>query len=181
MEQNDYQKDFENIENKTKYTIIKMEDEQDSECKRILDEAKAEIAKLYNDFRIWLSENLYAKDTNERLEKLKQDSTAVLNRTRERITDFKAREDVQVGKEKIKATTSKIVDCVQDGFEEVKHNEHVVKVLYSVNQTMEDIKKNERVKTNVKKLKRGTLKAAQSAFDKLKRVLDTEDDDRQKG
>lgn len=181
MERNDYQKDFEDIEKHTKFTIIKMEDDQDCECKHILDEAKAELIILYNDFRIWLSENLHAKDTHERLQKLKQDSTAVLNKTRERIIEFKAREDVQTGKEKVKATTFKIVDCVQDGFEEIKHNEHVVKALGSLNQTIDDVKQNDCVKTNVKKFKKGTLKVAQSAFDGLKRVLDTEDDDHRKG
>lgn len=181
MEQNEFQKDFEKLEKETKYTIIKMEEQEDSESKRILDDALDELARLNEEFRSWLVNNVNAKEASERLTKLKHDSARLLEHTREKISEFQSREDVQNGKEKVIGATSKIVNYVQDGVEDVLANEHVANACHTVYSTIDSVKNDDRVKKNVKKFKKGTLKIAESAFNGLKRVLDTDDDDSQKG
>ena len=47
----------------------------------------------------------------------------------------------------------------------------------TITDTVSAIREDERVKKNVKKLKKGTLKAAEKAFEGLQRVLDTKDED----
>lgn len=182
MGQHTYQDDFETIEKETKYTIIKMEDEKEnSEAKHILDDAMDELNRLNSEFRHWLLNNVNSKETKERLAKLKHDCANLLMRTREKISDFQSREDVQNGKDKVVDVTTKFVQYVHDGLDDVLQNGYVAGVRQTVNTTIDSMKNDDRVKKNVYKMKKGTLKVAESAFNGLKRVLDTDDDGSQKG
>lgn len=176
MEQKEHEQEVEDLEKEAKFTIISMDDEEDGEKKKILDDAKEEITRLYQEFREWLNDNVDSKEVNERFERLKQETANLLNRTKQSIQSFQEREDVNAGKQKAKELGSKVYDSINDGINDVMNNEHVVKVVDSVSETIDNVRNDERVKEGVKKFKKGTLKIAESAFKGLKRVLDTEDD-----
>ena len=62
-----------------------------------------------------------------------------------------------------------------------RQNEYVRRSVHAVADTVDTIRNDEQVKKGVRKLKKGTLKAAEAAFQGLKRVLDTDEDDSRKG
>lgn len=175
----DCQKEAENLEKEAKYTIITM-DEDSSECedKKLLDDAKKEITRLYNEFRNWLAENVNSDESGERMERLKQETHNLILRTKISLQNIHAREDVKAGKEKVVEAGTFVKDKVSDGIHEVVRNEYVSKVVDGVNETIDSVVYDERVQRSVKKLKKGTLKVAESAFNELKRVLDTDDQDK---
>ena len=178
MEQNEREQEVESLEKEAKFTIISMNDEDDADegKKKILEEAKEEVARLYQEFRDWLDDNVNSDEVNERLERLKQETSNLMNRTKQSIQSFQEREDVHAGKQKAKELGSKVYESINDGINDVMNNEHVVKVVDSVSDTIDNVRNDERVKQGVKKFKKETLKIAESAFNGLKRVLDTEDD-----
>ena len=70
---------------------------------------------------------------------------------------------------------------MQAGIQEISKNDVVKNCTDTLTDTLHSIKEDEQVKSGVRKLKKGTLKVAESAFNGLKRVLDTETDDSRKG
>ena len=79
------------------------------------------------------------------------------------------------------AAADKLAGYVQEGIQEVRQNEYVRRSVHAVADTVDTIRNDEQVKKGVRKLKKGTLKAAEAAFQGLKRVLDTDEDDSRKG
>ena len=171
MEDN-HQKQAEEMEQEAKYKIIQMEDETDE--KGLLDDTKEEISKLYRDFRTWLSENIDSEDLNARYEKLKMDTADLINKGKAKTAAFVQRDDVQKAKDMVVGAGEKVVDGINDGVHVVMGNEHVSKAVDTIVDTIESVKQDERVKEGVKKFKKGTLKIAESAFNGLKKVLDTD-------
>lgn len=177
--ENEREKEMEALEKEAKFTIITMETEEDeaSQSKKILDDAAAQLQRLYQEAREWLKEHADSMEVNERMERLKQETQKLIASTQEKIQRFNEREDVQAGKEKVVAAADKVYGYVQDGMDEVRSNAYVRRGVSALNDTVDTIRNDEHVKENVKKLKRGTLKVAETAFQGLKRVLDTEEDD----
>lgn len=175
MESYDYEKEAQHVEQEAKFKIISMKDDEDDK-KRIIDDAKEECTRLYNEFREWLSNNINSKETSERLQRLKQETTNLVNRTKMTLHEFQSREEVIAGKEKAKVLGSKVVDSVNDGFHDVVHNEHVSKVVDTLSDTIDTVVNDERIVQGVKKLKKETLKVAENAFNGLKRLLESDDD-----
>lgn len=174
------EKEVDAMEKEAKYTIIQMEEETDS--KHLLDDTKKEINRLYGEFREWMSENVDSEEVAARLKKLKQDSNALIEKGKEKTIAFYQREDVTKVKEKALIAGEKVMDTVNEGIQSVMQKEAVVHAMDSFSDKVQQVTCDERVKTNVKKLKKGTLKFAEKAFDGLKKVLDTDDsDDGQKG
>ena len=175
MEEN-CEKEVETMENEAKYTIIQMEDDIEGDD-RILDDTKREIARLYQEFRVWLSENVDSEEISARMAKLKEDTAVLLAKGKRKTLEFAEREDVQKTKEKVISAGEKVMDGVSDGINTIMENEHVTKAMDSISDTITNVKNDERVQKNVKKFKKGTLKVAQHAFDGLKKVLDTDNKD----
>lgn len=176
----------EKLEREAKFTIIEMKDECE-EKNKILDDAKDEITRLYDEFRVWVADNVDVVEMSNRYELLKDETQNLLTRTKIKLINFRDRDDVQAtyecSKDMVLKTSNKIVNCVSDSVQVVKNNEYVSKAVQEVSETINYVKQDERVKRNVKKIKKGTLRIAENAFNGLKRVLDTEDskDKSQKG
>lgn len=180
MESKNDQSILEQMELDTNYEIIKLEECENGDNHRILNDAKEEIMHLFNEFHKWLNENMHSIEKSERLAKLKMDIANIVSESKQKLIEFPARSDVQRGTRKVLNVTSKLANSVSNGVNEIKNSEPMHKVIDSINETFDCVKNDERVKHNVKKLKKGTLKVAECAFNGLKRVLDT-DDENQKG
>lgn len=171
---------YDNETQEKKFTIISVEDD-DSDANRILNDAKEEANHKIQEFRIWMNENMNAEERKARTERLKSELNELMERTRKKLEEFNDREDVKQGKERVAAAADKLTSYVNDGIEEVLKNEVVSNVISTVSDTIGTVVNDDRVRKNVKKLKKGTLKVAEHAFNGLKRVLDTDDDESQKG
>ena len=181
---NEREKEVEDLEQKAKFTIITMEcddDDENGRSKKILDDAAIQLQRLFQEMRDWLREHADSMEVNERMERLKQDTQRLLATTQNRLQRFTQREDVQAGREKAAAAADKLAGYVQEGIQEVRQNEYVRRSVHAVADTVDTIRNDEQVKKGVRKLKKGTLKAAEAAFQGLKRVLDTDEDDSRKG
>lgn len=166
------------MEKETRYTIIQMEDDEDNEnASSIFADAKIELSRMYAEFRQWIKNNVNAQETTQRLEKLKTDTALLLETTKQKVAAFNQREDVKNGKEKLNEMTGKVTNAFSDGVDELMKKDYVVKTMDTITDTVSAIREDERVKKNVKKLKKGTLKAVEKAFEGLQRVLDTKDED----
>lgn len=180
---NEREKEVENLEQEAKFKIITMEcdDEEQEGSRKILDDAAKQLQRLFQEMRDWLREHADSMEVNERMERLKQETQKLLTATQDRLQRFSQREDVQAGSKKAVAAADKLAGYVQDGIQEVRQNEYVRRSVHAVTDTVDTIRNDEQVKTGVRKLKKGTLKVAEAAFNGLKRVLDTDEDDSRKG
>ena len=163
---NEREKEVEDLEQKAKFTIITMEcddDDENGRSKKILDDAAIQLQRLFQEMRDWLREHADSMEVNERMERLKLETQKLLASTHDRLQRFSQREGVQAG------------------IQEVRQNEYVRRSVHAVADTVDTIRNDEQVKKGVRKLKKGTLKAAEAAFQGLKRVLDTDEDDSRKG
>lgn len=178
MEQNERDREVEDLEQEARFKIISMDidDDDESEKKKILEEAREEITRLYREFREWLNDNISSDEVNERLERLKAETGNLIARTKERMQAFGEDERVVNGRQKAKAFSRRCTDTVNDGFHDVMNNEHVANIVDTIADTVENVRSDERVQNGVRRFKKGTLKIAESAFNGLKRVLDTDDD-----
>ncbi len=162
------------LEKEAKFTIIRLEDESEQKSSTVENSIR-ELRRLCNDCRKWIHENANSEETAIKLEKLKMDTKRILSTTKDKLDEFNSREDVITGKEKLVETKEKVCHVVNNGLDELLKNEYVSKTMDTISDSVETIRKDERVQANVKKLKKGTLKLAEKAFDKLQRALDTED------
>lgn len=175
------EKTADKLEKETKFTIIRMEDDEDDVHKaNILRDAENEVTKLFTDFRLWLKRNVRTDEVDRRLEKLKYDCAELLHKTKQNLHHVYQNEHVQDGKERLVHTGKKVKACMDEGVQDVLENPYVHQTMQTLRKAVDDIREDEHVRRGVKTFKKGTLQAAQCVFDGLKRVLDTNEDDEHK-
>lgn len=173
------------MEQEAKYTIIRLEDEEeDSTAKQALQDISEKLTVLYSEFRTWLKENAESERVQERKAWLKKESDRLLMSAQEQMLKLKENEDVQQALQKgmkIAADTGVwLYDTVNDGVKEVMKNENVKKLAHNVDDVVQSIKQDERVKQRVVSFKKGTLKLAEHAFHGLQKAFDTENTEESK-
>lgn len=172
--------DVDDMEQKAKYTIITLEDEEDidSKSKQVLHDVSDKLTILYNEFREWMKVNAQSDRVQEQKEKLKAESDHLLQMAKDQMQKLKENEDLQKTIDKgIKIATDTgnwIYETVNDGVNEVMKKESVAKLVSNVDEVVQSVKQDERVKQGVVSLKKNTLKLAEQAFNGLKKALDTE-------
>lgn len=175
---NEDDKKFESMKEEARYKVISLDSSTSNEKKTILDQAIQELDTLFEAFKKWKDENVDSEELNARYEKLKADSKVVIEKAKVKMNEFNNREDVIKGKEKLTDVSDKVFNYVEDGLHDLMENEYVSKTVDTIGDTITMIREDERVKANVKKLKKGTLHLAEKAFNGLQRVLDTDEKDK---
>lgn len=171
----DFKETIDAAEQETKFHIITLAEDEDEESKRIVDDVLEQISQLYKDFRDWLKNNASNEEAAVYFARVKQESARLMAQAKEKIEAFQEREDVRVGKQKAKAFGTKMVHELNNGVEDLLQNEHVSKVVDGISDTIEQVRQDERVKSGIKKLKKGTLSVAKRAYEGLKHVLDEDE------
>lgn len=175
------QHELDELEQEVKYQIIRIEDEETE--KSAFSEYLDEINQKFEEFKIWLEENYNSPYVEEKLAKLKEESFVLIEKAKQKAEELKESEKLKSfyanGKVLLEDTSEKIKEGVQDALS----NKNVSKI---VGQVKEDVSKvsdkvdeiyhGESVQKNVRKIKKGTLKAAQTAYEGLKRLLDDEEE-----
>ena len=171
-------KEAETMEEEAKYHIIHVDDEYDNEEKRkILDEFTEEVTTLFADFKEWLKDNSDPDKVAAYKEKVKLETALLIQKVKIAVADVNENDKVKSGKESVKAASKHIGDKISSGVQDVMQNENVQKVMNDVSTKVHQVKEDERVKETVKKVKRGTLHLASSAFDGLKKVLEEHEEE----
>lgn len=176
--------DIDNMEKEAKFTIIMMEDEENDETiTRYLQSSKQKLANLYDEFRTWLLENQDNEKAVFYLDKLKSDTEKLIQFNKAQIQKWKEDEALQEkiakGVKTVSDASEKLVDVVGLGVKEVMNNETVLHVISSVDDKFTQFKQDERVQKNVVKLKKSTLRVAESAFHGLQKILETDSNENQ--
>lgn len=171
-------KEAESMEEEAKYHIIHVDDDHDNEAKRkILDEFTAEVTTLFADFKAWLNDNSDPDKVAAYKEKVKLETALLIQKVKIAVAELNENEKVKSGKDSVKAASKHIGDKLSNGVQDVIQNENVQKVMNDVSAKVHQVKEDERVKETVKKVKRGTLHIASSAYDGLKKVLEEHEEE----
>lgn len=177
---NDY---IDQMETETKFTIIQMNDTEDDKKQQILEDARTDITKLYDDFRDWFEQNINSNEVQDRVDTLKVESADLLYKTKQKLHAIYVRDDIQIGKEKVMHAGHTLKKCIHSRVQDIVENEHIHRTCGYICDKVDDVRHDERVKKTVKKAKRCTLQIAESAYYGLKRALEPNDkeDESQKG
>lgn len=171
-------KEAETMEEEARYHIIHVDDEHDNEEKRkILDEFTEEVTVLFADIKAWLKENHDPDKVAAYKEKVKLETALLIQKVKVAVAEVNENDKVKSGKETVKAASKHIGNKISSGVQDVIQHENVQKVMNDVSTKVHQVKEDERVKETVKKVKRGTLHIASSAYDSLKKVLEEHEEE----
>lgn len=169
--------DITSMEEQARFQIITVEDEDNgsSQGAKILSDCKEAISALYASFREWLKDANDNEEIKAKKAKLKQDSDKIIALAKEQLHKLQENEDLRKAVNKgVQAATDAgiwVKQTVSEGVNEFRKTENGQKVETFVN----SVKNDARVKQGVSTLKKGTLKAAESALEGLRKVLDEKD------
>ena len=164
---------IENLEKEVKYHIIELEENVDEHISPIIEDTKNSLHTLFQ-------ESMTSQEMKDRLYKLKEDSLKILEMAKQKIEEFNSNDEVIKGKKKLNDATLAAARCISDGIDEIMKNETLNRTVDTIANKVDTFCKDERVVKQVDKLKKGTLKLAENAFEGLKRVLDTDNKDEEK-
>lgn len=164
------------IENEIKYKIITLEEEKKNlNAKEAIEQLIDELNRIASDFRKWCQENNDAEKRAERKEKIQEEIDHLIYVSKETYTSLIENEDLKAklvaGKQAIIEVTDSMVGSIDSTVQEVLNNPTVSQTLDHVAVKLNEIKHDERVQEGLNKVRKGTLKAAESAFEGLKKVL----------
>lgn len=171
-----FDEEVDRLEKEVKYQIIRLEEEAHGKAKSICRESVEKLNHLYTEAHDWLKEALTSEEMKERLSCLKQESARILAAARRSVQELMEREEVQSGKQKLSDAGNRIAKRISEGVEDAMHSDYAVKTLDTLSSATQALRNDERVNKHVKRLKKGTLKLAEQAFEGLKKVLDTEEE-----
>lgn len=171
---------IENLEKEVKYHIIELEENVDEHISPIIEDTKNSLHTLFQESREKMKESMTSQEMKDRLYKLKEDSLKILEMAKQKIEEFNSNDEVIKGKKKLNDATLAAACCISDGIDEIMKNETLNRTVDTIANKVDTFCKDERVVKQVDKLKKGTLKLAENAFEGLKRVLDTDNKDEEK-
>lgn len=171
---------IENLEKEVKYHIIELEENVDEHISPIIEDTKNSLHTLFQESREKMKETMTSQEMKERLYKLIEDSLKILEMAKQKIEEFNSNDEVIKGKKKLNDATLAAARCISDGIDEIMKNETLNRTVDTIANKVDTFCKDERVVKQVDKLKKGTLKLAENAFEGLKRVLDTDNKDEEK-
>lgn len=179
MNQNfNHQDDITSMEEQARFQIITVEDEEadSSQGAKIIADCKEAVAALYASFRDWLKDANDNEEIKAKKAKLKADSDKIIALAKEQLHKLKENEElrkaVNKGVQVACDTGVWVKETVNEGVNDFRKTDSGQKVESFVN----SVKNDARVKQGVTTLKKGTLKAAESALKGLRKVLDDQNE-----
>lgn len=179
MNQNfNQQDDITSMEEQARFQIITVEDEEteSSQGAKIIADCKEAVAALYASFRDWLKDANDNEEIKAKKAKLKADSDKIIALAKEQLHKLKENEElrkaVNKGVQVACDTGVWVKETVNEGVNDFRKTDSGQKVESFVN----SVKNDARVKQGVTTLKKGTLKAAESALKGLRKVLDDQNE-----
>lgn len=166
---------IESLEKEVKYHIIEMEENGDERISGILEDTKSSLLTLFQESKEKMKESMSSQETKEHLHKLKEESLKILELAKQKIEEFNSSDEVVEGKKKLNKAAVAATHYISNGIDEIMKNDTVNRTVDTIADKVDDFCKDERVVKQVNKIKKGTLKLAENAFEGLKRVLDTDD------
>ena len=156
-----------------KLTVLQTTDDASQE--EVVDDAKKKIEEIFNDLQDWLKDNMDPEAVKAALEKARQDSKDVLNRTKDRLVEIGNSEQFQstmeAGKEFIQGTGEMIIDGVKAGTDALMRNDTIKKIVDHADSKLDVLRESEGLKKTVEAAEEVTEKVNKAVFDGIKSFL----------
>lgn len=159
-----------------KYQIITLQDEAEK-CgdSHLLKDLNKEIEQAYERFATWCKANRDSEKYQETKQKLLFELNTLIEKGRALLVQLKENEELNSklvnGKEKALKIANQVKETVDGSVQEVLNHPAVAQTIDTVSDKIVDFIQDDRVQESMVKVRKGTLKVAQSAFDGLKKVL----------
>lgn len=148
---------------------------------RLIEDAKAKAKKLFVDSAKWLRENTERERLVENLSHFRSECIQLLGQTKDKAIEISQSEEFQntlrSGKEFIVGSGHLLANGMRAGADKLMENEKISTLVNKVNDKVEVIKEDERVQDGAQRLRKGTMKIADRAYDGIKRMLNKEDEE----
>lgn len=170
-------------EHERKFQVFTLKEQPCNQEKSHVKLAMNEMKHLFGQWKSWVEAQKDNEELQSKIEMVKQETDVLLKKATKNVKAFCDNEDVKemfhTGKDKVVTTSMNAAHLVSEGIQEALQQENVKKVMDNIHHSIEQVRNDERVKTNVKKLKRGTLHIVENAYQGIKKRL--EDQDVEKG
>ncbi|WP_075876332.1 hypothetical protein [Merdibacter massiliensis] len=162
--------------------LTELEEKGNEESHRMIEEAREKLAKLIADSSKWLKENTERDKLLSNLTHLRDECMQLLGQTKEKAIALSKNEDFQAtlqsGKDFIVGSGRLIASGMRAGADKLMENDKIATFVNKVNDKVEDLKEDERVQEGTQRLREGTMKIADRAYDGIKRFLNKDDEEK---
>lgn len=170
------------IEQDAIHDLEALSDQNTSKSSEALEDAKKKIKEIFDDLKVWLSENSNPETAKETLEKAKNDVKNVLDSTKEKIVEIGNSKEVQdtleAGKDFVLGTGGILVDGLRTGADALMKNETVKAVVEKADEKLDVLRENEGLKKAVNAAEDVTEKISSSIFGRIKKILSKDEDEK---
>lgn len=166
----------EQMKKASKDTLEGMREEGNEKSDEIVDEAEQKIDQMYDDFRAWLKTNTSPEKVKADVEKLKQDTASLIEKTREKVSEVANsptfKETMKAGGDFIKGAGSMIGEGFQYGYDKLMGIPEVKKVAEKVDEGVDKLRQSKFLKDAVSGAEKGLSEFNQAVFKGLNDFFD---------
>lgn len=164
------------IEKEVKYKIITLQDEEEKgNTDPFIDQVIKELERISEEFKKWCRENDDPEKRAEVKAKIQLEIDRLISFSKEKVDSLKENEDLmhklETGKETVKKTAETVISAIDTSVQDILNNPAVASTIDTVSDKIVEVIQDEHVQDGIDKVRRSTLKVAESALEGLKKVL----------
>lgn len=164
------------IEKEVKYKIITLQDEEDKgNSNPFVEQIIRELERISEEFKKWCNENADPQKRAEVKAKIQLEIDRLVSFSKEKVDSLKENEELmhklETGKETMKKTAETMISAIDSSVQDILNNPAVASTIDTVSDKIVEVIQDEHVQEGIDKVRRTTLKAAESALEGLKKVL----------
>ena len=164
------------IEKEVKYKIITLQDEEEKgNTNPFIDQVIKELERISEEFKKWCRENDDPEKRAEVKAKIQLEIDRLISFSKEKVDSLKENEDLmhklETGKETVKKTAETVISAIDTSVQDILNNPAVASTIDTVSDKIVEVIQDEHVQDGIDKVRRSTLKVAESALEGLKKVL----------
>ena len=169
-------KTVDSLEEKSLIELSEMTEEDNIKNEKFIYDAQVEIKRIFTDLRRWIVRNSDPEAVKENLEKAKEDTIEVLNKTREKAIDVSESEQfkktMEAGKEFLVGTGTLIVEGFNVCKEALMKNDMVKEFVDKADSKLDVLRDNKNLQDAATKTFEATEKLNKAIFDGVKNFFE---------
>ncbi|WP_304748511.1 hypothetical protein [Dubosiella newyorkensis] len=158
-------------EEKSLYELTTLKEANNAENDKIINDAQAQIRKIFSDLRDWLKQNSEPETIKQNLENAKEQTMRVLENARNKVIEVSNSDEfkntVEAGKDFLKGTGGLIAQGFKDLKDELEKNPTMKKIFDNTDEQIEKLRTNENLKGAVDKVHEVGTKIGDAIFDSI--------------
>ena len=170
---------IDDLEKESMLELEVMQESENTDNERIIEDAKSKIEKLFDDVRDLLKDASDPEKVKEALSQAKEDVKDILSSTKDKLVEVSESEQFKqtmtAGKE-LQGTAGLVVDGFKYGKETLRKNDSLRKVIDKADEKVDEIRTNDSVIRAVDKAEEVTGKATEALFSGLKKIFNKGDE-----